>query len=411
MCGKPGHRMDTCTHPAGKLVSKLSAKLKNKTPEKRKPQRRKPMSTGAHRARASAAYTKRPELKGHKGRRCRRGRCPADSGGDSVVTLTDAAESPDRAIKLLQDAGFLYRPVHCPACAEPVGRLLARPGVSPDQRYHRCSSKSCKKYTNALWFGCFVGAACAQKLTPRQQAQCVVQYLNYEKLPPSAADVASDLKVGVAAVRQTIDKLRAAEASMGQTESDGVLLDGDVEMDEHSFRKFYVSRNNVHFAEAIAREDHKEDHPFFVVHLRCIGMRRRGGRALFIKMLPMRPLVPGSRPPPPFERGAAQQQDPGPRGARLDCALHGRRSGLPVGHQPGPGVEGAAGVAREDGIREACPMGEGGVLHHGGHAVLGQHLACAGQVHPEDRALEGRPQREQPPDAVHLGRGVPREPP
>ena len=212
--------------------------------------------------------------------------------------MTDAAESPDRAIKLLQDAGFLYRPVHCPACAEPVGRLLARPGVSPDQRYHRCSSKSCKKYTNALWFGCFVGAACAQKLTPRQQAQCVVQYLNYEKLPPSAADVASDLKVGVAAVRQTIDKLRAAEASMGQTESDGVLLDGDVEMDEHSFRKFYVSRNNVHFAEAIAREDHKEDHPFFVVHLRCIGMRRRGGRALFIKMLPMRPLPPGSRPPP-----------------------------------------------------------------------------------------------------------------
>lgn len=70
MCGKPGHRMDTCTHPAGKLVRKLSAKLKNKTPEKRKPQRRKPMSTGAHRARASAAYTKRPELKGHKGQRC-----------------------------------------------------------------------------------------------------------------------------------------------------------------------------------------------------------------------------------------------------------------------------------------------------------------------------------------------------
>ena len=131
VCGKPGHRMDTCTHPAGKLVSKLSAKLKNKTPEKRKPQRRKPMSTGAHRARASAAYTKRPELKGHKGRRCRRGRCPADSGGDSVVTLTDAAESPDRAIKLLPGRWLLVPAGALPRVRRASGPLAREAGSQP----------------------------------------------------------------------------------------------------------------------------------------------------------------------------------------------------------------------------------------------------------------------------------------
>ena len=75
--------------------------------------------------------------------------------------------------------------------------------------------------------------------------------LNYEQLPPSAADVASDLKMGIKAVQQTFDKPRAAEAAMGQKENDGILMDSDIEIDEHSLRKFCVSHNSMHFAEAI----------------------------------------------------------------------------------------------------------------------------------------------------------------
>ena len=132
----------------------------------------------------------------------------------------------------------------------------------------------------------------------RQLGTAVYKYLNYEALPPSASDISTELKVGVKAIQAVIDKLREAEASIAKMENDEGTLSGDVEMDEHAIRTFHISAKNKHYQHLIPDDLKEAGHKYFLVHMRVIGMRKRGGRKLYLKLLPYRPVAPGSRPPP-----------------------------------------------------------------------------------------------------------------
>lgn len=125
-------------------------------------------------------------------------------------------------------------------------------------------------------------------------------YLNYERLPPSASDLSSDLHVGKKGVASLLEKMRGIEASLGEAESNKAkagAFSGDVEIDEHSFRTFHISRSNPHYKHLMTKELLKTNHKYFVCHLRFIAIRTRGGKRLIAKVLPIKPVPPSSPPP------------------------------------------------------------------------------------------------------------------
>ena len=106
---------------------------------------------------------------------------------------------------------------------------------------------------------------------------------------------------------QVVRKLRAMEAQAGQALNAALGLEGDLEGDAHGVRCCYISKDNPHFATAVAKAQarFKPGSPVVKVwklwvRLAGLGARSGSGGKLAIAMLPPN-LVVAEGPPPPEE--------------------------------------------------------------------------------------------------------------
>jgi hypothetical protein len=300
VCASTKHRVETCPRPAAKLVRSLRAKVIQLTMKKmtRKPKRKSPKSTGRYAKKAMKMYTKDPDAKGQKGKRNTRGRCPPDHGGAENPTILDLTVSPVGALAIMQKKRFYEELVSCPGCSAKLGLPKPRPDKADGHLYYRCTCNGCVYHDARINVGQYSFHHGSCKMTLRQIGFVVGSYSNYECMPPSASDLASTLKVGAKTVQGLIGKLRHVEAELGRKGNSVGKLKGDIEVDEHCLRTFYVSATNPHFQHLIPKRLRAAGHAYYIVHFRVIGARKRGGTKLYLALLPFKPLAPGSRPPP-----------------------------------------------------------------------------------------------------------------
>ena len=303
VCGKAGHRMETCAHPAAKTIRELKAKLlmaRKKKPQatRRKPTAKPPPKSTKYKARAMKLYTKKPDALCHKKKNATgHGRSPSDST-DETNMLALCASAGD-ALAGIRKVGFvtLNGATRCPFCQE-LYRTSAKPVERPGPGYQghlyaRCEAWLCTQWANVLHFSPFAGMT---GLTLRQLAYTLRLYLNYDCIPPSACDIATTLKVGYKAVGKVLDIVRQEEARLGREETESGEVDGDVEVDGHCLRTFYASVTGP-YADLIP-DRLKNVHDAVVIHVRILGVRKRGGIRTWIRVAPFRPVAPGARPPP-----------------------------------------------------------------------------------------------------------------
>lgn len=115
---------------------------------------------------------------------------------------------------------------------------------------------------------------------------------------PSVDDLAGEAECGRDAVRSVVEVLRSTESAVAQSENNRGHLTGDVEVDEHGVRSFHISTKNEFYKKYITKKLAAGGHTYYLNYVRVIGLRKRGGGRVILKMLPPKPLPPGSRPPP-----------------------------------------------------------------------------------------------------------------
>ena len=167
ICGKAGHRVETCTHPAAQTIRDLKAKLamaRKKKPlaTRRKPTVKSPPKSTKYKNRAMKLYTKKPDAVCHKKKNATgHGRSPPDSS-DETDMLALCASAAD-ALAGMRKGGFvtLNGASRCPFCHE-LYTTPATPVERPGPGYHghlyaRCEAWRCKQWKNVLYFSPFAG--------------------------------------------------------------------------------------------------------------------------------------------------------------------------------------------------------------------------------------------------------------
>ena len=313
-CGSQGHTVATCKKPGAKLIRKLKAEnaaLKKQKPKVRTRQRafKRPASFRSLLKKRSDAYSgrgSRARVQRRDGQRRRQ--------VDKRAVVSDAVEAYSRLV----EAGYLDPPpARCPTCRR--GALSCpRPAESfrgkPGDVIVRCNEDDCQARYNVLKFSklkCLSGRPGRAFTCPCLHSVLRAYTNPATRASPRAYVVAKDKGLCSQRVALLFDELRGLEARAAITENktiklcDDVFTQRNIEGDGTVLRKFVVSRNNPHFAEAIKHAEAKLKRRgklkgkkyLWHCHVRYAALAERAGRVT-VCALPMRLVGPHAPPPP-----------------------------------------------------------------------------------------------------------------
>ena len=299
-CGSRKHRVSTCPTRAGARIRQLLASLALKKAGKRsfqkKPSRMTPKMGKKNLAKRSKMYTVMKTFE--KRKRARRQSAWGEHGRRSAIApLFDSQV----ALARLQSSSWADpKPKACPECGcKGLSGPAPRADKSPGMLYYTCNTSyggSCKRRFNCLRFSRFPKT----KLTPGQLNDIIYKYCDTDAIKaPSIDDLAGGCGGGTVQVATVVEQLRKAEVRLAIKANSSGRLCGDVEIDEHGIRRFYVSRNNPVYKHLEPKLKKGQKHPpYWCAYIRVIGARRRGGQKTYLKFLPLRLLHPRAKPPP-----------------------------------------------------------------------------------------------------------------
>ena len=301
VCGSKEHRLETCPLPGAAQIRRLMKKLKeaskkgNRKPHKarRMPMKAAACKTGGFRQKAMKAYTKKPRAPRGKTARV------ASAWGAKGRRLQMAPLFNDtECLARLQRAKYVHpKPSICPSCGcrGSLRGSFTRPQCNAGMLYYKCNGahEGCGSWHNCLKFSHLP----LTKLTVGQVHSVVHSYSDLGKHPPpSSDDLAADAGAGRQQVARLVEELRTRVAKRAIVENRRGVLSGDLEIDEHGLRVTHISNRNPHFQKPKVRLG---DPPkYWLLYVRVIGLRERGGRKMVVAFLPNKLVMPRAKPPP-----------------------------------------------------------------------------------------------------------------
>ena len=207
----------------------------------------------------------------------------------------------EECLSRMQTAGWVHKkPAACPHCrcrkklSGPQRHIGRGKVVKGGCLYYRCSK--CKRRFNCLKFSKLPFV----KMSPGQLHTVLSSYTDFGKeASPSSDDLATLVGAGRHQVRKIVDTLRSVEAMQGEKSNKTGSVQGDVEMDEHGIRVMHIGKNNPHYQKTMPAFHKGKGAPsYWLLYLRVIGLRRRGGDKTYVKLLPFKLVRPGAKPPP-----------------------------------------------------------------------------------------------------------------
>ena len=278
------------------MLRKRKSKSSARGPTRRKPRRVVNKSKADYARDRRREYTIHPVPPRRKRAR-RQSAWGPDGRRHDVVPVLNSRESLSKLIA----AGYVNgKPDKCSKCGlqgsltDPMGRSDEADG----HLYYNCwtSYDRCNGRTNCM----AIGNLPFVKMTPGQVHRAVDAYTNSDnQRPPSSDDIAGLCGGGRTQTAKLVTYLRNLEAQDGQRECENIRIGGDIEIDEHAVRTFHVSVNNKHYKHLEPKLKKGQKKPkYWLVYLRVIGIRQRGGGKTIVKFLPHKLLRPKAKPPP-----------------------------------------------------------------------------------------------------------------
>jgi len=287
-CGKAGHTLRSCPLPGAAKLRELIQLVGHRTR-----QRGREMLKNHERTRKSKRdpqYTVQPT---YRRTLVRRGGVASlkKKGVASMISLSQAYER-------LTKAKYLFRPRRCPDCH---GKLTG-PHAFKQSMVLRCSAFACHRRWSVLEGSPFKGS----RLNLAQLWTVVDAYTNNDSLKKCSTDrICSKAEAGrwaVLSVTQTLSRLLVAEA---KRENKQGSVGGDVEVDGHTVRSMCVSKTNLKFKHLHPKESCRTKRAnrlrrakYYLLHIRVLGLRKRGSGKVFMAFGDDILVPPRSRPPP-----------------------------------------------------------------------------------------------------------------
>ena len=232
VCGQLGHRQETCTTYAGRLIRELQEKVQRHA--RAEPQRRlrRLRKDGESKVSARLQYS---------GARKRKQQ-PCVKRAD-IESEREILKDEDKCYQELLKAGVMERPKTCSHCkSDQVKPSNTKRGTKAGLRFISCAK--CHRYTNYVWFSPFRHC----RTTPAEIYEFLAVYSRQSMLQrPTATDLNRILGWGRRKLGNMIDVCLKSESLLGFANNRKRILKNDTEVDVHALKRFYVSGRNPHF--------------------------------------------------------------------------------------------------------------------------------------------------------------------
>jgi hypothetical protein len=107
--------------------------------------------------------------------------------------------------------------------------------------------------------------------------------------------LAADAGAGKQQTANLVQSLRTRITQDAELENTKGVISGDLEIDEHGVRTTHISDSNPNFEKPKFKG---LPPPYWLLYVRVIGLKRRGGGKIYIKFLPYKLVRPKGKPPP-----------------------------------------------------------------------------------------------------------------
>ena len=284
ICGKSGHRQETCPLPGASLVAKLRRQLQqgsNKSGSHYEDDRSHAQKSGPWKKKAMKAYQGTSTRVDQRHRR-------------NLCEILDKAPAQDdeSAVKWLLSMGFVQKPNLCPTCE---CKKIQGPCQQTRQNrspwwFWRCSFWSCQTRLPFLTNSAFVGL----RLQPKTLVQLILHYASSSLTKVvTRDDLVQAVNVGWQQGQHFLDVLTTQEAEAGELFCKTAVLSRSIECDATGLGRYYVKRTNLLMADQIQQlEDKKKSQcKAYPCHIRLLGLHERGGAFVAAFLRPRAPRL------------------------------------------------------------------------------------------------------------------------
>ena len=281
VCRSPGHRVNTCPHPAAARIRELQQQVqvlkkkqgcKQRVLRQETKNRKSPQDT-------SKSWKQKQQLL-YSGRTTSRQASPAELRRKKPTNdlFGEALSSNESAVKWLLLHKFISKPSSCDSCGKKFFYEVF--GCEERGPHWRCKCGARFPYLSKSLF-------CGLKMSAVLLVSLLRMYVNVDltmqcKVPDLVRHCGCCKKQAL----HFVAVMREAEAHAGNAWAAAVRLKGDVEVDGTAFGRFYISTRASAFQQQIQniqqtrREAGEHAAKAFVVTLQVLGAMERTGKTL-----------------------------------------------------------------------------------------------------------------------------------